>query len=550
MTVRDAAVRGLSEPRRGGGCIPSLSFAALARLLTATAALATTGCDSCSDARAEAPLEVVVDTRAISRPISPYIYGINGVEPTEGNDVFTLIRFGGTRVSTYNWENNASNAGHDPPPNQNDAWLCECTEPAGAVLRVLDRAAELGAAALIQVPMIGHVSADRLADGDVGRTPDYLETRFRRSLARGGGPGEPDLDDAVVHQDAFVRYVAREAARRGVPVFFALDNEPGAWPAHHPRLRAGRHPTYEELARVSIEHAAMIHDEAPDTRVFGPASFGWPDMRDLAGAPDANGRDFLTFYLTEMRAADRREGRRIFDVLDVHWYPDVHVAGAPVSSRDDDDERARLRMQLPRSLYDPTYREPSWIARDELDGPIRLLPRLQSKILATYPGTHLAITEYAYGGAAHPSGAVAQADALGAFGRHGVFAAAYWPLFGQEHDYALAAFRMFRRIDGEISFGDRSIPATSSDLSRLSAWASIDSQRPERVVIVLIGRTEEPTTARVVLRGRDQSPRARRFVLDASSTAPREEREVTPTANVYEVPMPARSVTTLVIDPT
>src|SRR5690606_17138780 len=100
------------------------------------------------------------------------------------------------------------------------------------------------------------------------------------------------------------------------------------------------------------------------------------------------------------------------------------------------------------------------------------------------PGTSVAITEYAYGGAAHPSGAVAQADALGAFGRHGVFAAAYWPLVNQRHTYALAAFRMFRRIDGEISFGDRSIPALSNDLSRLSAWASVDSQHPGRVVLV------------------------------------------------------------------
>lgn len=498
----------------------------------------------CGDAEASSPLEVVIDVSARSRPISPYIYGVNGLELTQGNDVFTLLRFGGTRVSTYNWENNASNAGHDPPQNQNDGYLCESTEPGGAVLRVLDRARQLGAAALITVPMLGRVAADRRADGDVGRSPDYLDTRFCRSRVRGGGDA-PDLEDGVVHQDAFVRFVRREAERRSVPVFFALDNEPGAWPVTHPRLRERRRPTYRELRRVSIRHAAMIHDEAPGARVFGPVSFGWPDMRNLAGAPDARGRDFLTFYLRAMRAAGRREGARIFDVLDVHWYPDVRIDGRPVSSGEDDAERARMRMQLPRSLYDPTFREPSWIVEDDLEEPVSLLPRLSALVRRTYPGTQLAITEYAYGGAAYPSGAVAQADALGAFGRYGVFAASYWPLTGQPHHYAMAAFRMFRRIDGEISFGDRSIPATSSDLSRLSAWASVDSQHPGRVVIVLVGRGERAETARVTIHGGRGT--ARRFVLDRESSRPREERAITPRGGVYRVPIPARSVTTLIL---
>lgn len=501
----------------------------------------------CGQAEAKAPLAVEIDTRAPSRPISPYIYGINGVEPTAGNDIFTLVRFGGTRMSTYNWENNASNAGHDHPAHQNDGYLSESTQPGAAVLRVLDRAQQLGAAALITVPMLGHVARDRRADGDVGRSPDYLRTRFVRSLARGGSD-EPDLEDDVVHQDAFVRFVRREAARRSVPVFFALDNEPGSWPVSHPRIRDGRKPTYREMAQLSIEHATMIHDEAPGTLVFGPVSFGWPDMRNLAGAPDANGRDFLRFYLSAMRRAERRRGsKRIFDVLAVNWYPDVRIDGTPVSSGDDDPERARMRMQLPRSLYDTRFREPSWIVNDDLRAPIKLLPRLNELVRRTYPGTKVAITEYAYGGGAHPSGAVAQADALGAFGRHGVFAACYWPLFDQRHSYALAAFRMFRRIDGEISFGDRSIPANSSDLERLSAWASLDSQHPGRVVVVLVGRSEEPNSARVTIRG--GRGEARRFVLDRESTMPREEGVIRPRDEVYEVPIPPRSVTTLILDP-
>ncbi len=498
---------------------------------------------SCSSAQASGgPLEVTVDTSAPSRAISPYIYGVNGIQPTENMEgIVTLVRFGGTRVSTYNWENNASNAGHDPPANQNDGYLSPSVEPGAAVVALLDRARQIGAAALVTVPMIGYVAADRRADGDVIRSRNYRETRFRRSLARGGRA--PRLDDPIVHQDAFVRFVRDAARERGVRVFFALDNEPGAWPVHHPRLRAGRPLTYDEILARSRDHASMIRGEAPDAKIFGPVSFGWPDMTTLARAPDANGRHFLTFYLQGMRA----RGRSLLDVLDVHWYPDVRVDGRRVASSEDHAALARMRMQLPRSLYDDSFVEPSFIAED-LDGPIRLLPRLSALARQHLRGTRVAITEYAYGGAARPSGAVAQADVLGAFGHHGVFAAAYWPLFDQRHDYALAAFRMFRRIDGDTDFGDRSIPAVSSDLSRLSAWASLDSRHPGRVVIVLVGRSERHETARLTVRG-NTTP-ARRFLLDVEAPRPREAGTIDASAGgVYRVPVPPRSVTTLIIDP-
>jgi hypothetical protein len=491
----------------------------------------------CSGAEARSDVEVVVDANGPSRAISPYVYGINGVDHLgEREGVFTLVRWGGTRATTYNWENNASNSGHDPPGHQNDGYLSPSTEPGAAVIAVLDAARRSRAAVIVTVPMIGHVAADRNADGDVGRTENYRERRFVRSVADGNAA---DPNDRVVHQEAFVRMVAREAERRRVRVMFALDNEPSVWPAHHPRLREGRPVRYRELTDLGREYGSMIHRAAPRSQVLGPVTFGWPDMRDLLGAPDAQGREFLPYYLSTMRRAGR--SRRVLDALDLHWYPDG--GDVRVTSPGDGAEVARLRMQMPRSLYDDEYEEPSWIG-EEL-GAVRLIPRMREMIAEHYPRTKLAITEYAYGGAAHPSGAVAQADALGAFGRHGVYAAAYWPLFDQEHDYALAAFRMFRRIDGEISFGDRSIEAESSDRSRVSAWASVDSRVPGRVVIVLVGRVEQATNVNLVLRG--ASGEARRFVLDRGGPAPREEAAIAPRNGRYRVRIPARSVTTLIL---
>ena len=81
-------------------------------------------------------------------------------------------------------------------------------------------------------------------------------------------------------------------------------------------------------------------------------------------------------------------------------------------------------------------------------GPIRLLPRVQRDINDFKPGTKIAITEYNYGGGSHISGAVAQADVLGIFGREGVFAASWWEL-DSGSSFVNGAFKMYLNFDGE-----------------------------------------------------------------------------------------------------
>lgn len=496
----------------------------------------------------ERVVRVTIDPDGPSRPISRWIYGTNGV--TQLGDepgVFTVIRFGGNRTTTYNWENNASNAGRDWPTNQNDGYLSRSDAPGAAVLDVLDAARRQGAAALITVPIIGRVAADKRADGDVSTSDNFLETRFVRSVARCERKA-PDPSDGIVCQNAFVRFVRREAERRGVPLMFALDNEPACWSVAHPLLRGGQRLTYAELVDRSVEYATMIAEEAPGAQVLGPVTFGWPAMMRLIDAPDARNRDFLAHYLDVMRAASVRRGRRLLHAVDTHWYPDARVGETAVTSPGDSAELAQLRMQMPRSLYDASYREPTWIVNDWLHQPVRLLPRLSELARQHYPETEVAITEWAYGGAAHPSGAVAVADALGAMGRYGVWLATYWPLFDQPHVYATAAFRMYRAPAPGVSFGDRSIAARSSDRARVSAWASLDSEHPGRVVVVLVCRADQATA--VHLTTGDSRPRqAQRFVLDAAAPRPRPADPVRWEERGTTLHLPPRSVSTLVLDP-
>ncbi|MEJ2502324.1 MAG: glycoside hydrolase family 44 protein, partial [Gemmatimonadota bacterium] len=180
---------------------------------------------------------------------------------------------------------------------------------------------------------------------------------------------------------------------------------------------------------------------------------------------------FVDYYLAAMREAEAGSGRRLLDVLDVHWYPeargDHRITDAAATTPAD----VRARLQAPRTLWDPTYAEDSWIGQYRREY-LPILTRLREAIDAHYPGTALAVTEYDYGGGASPSGGLAQADVLGAFGRYGVAIAALWGI-EEDEAYQGAAFRLYTDFDGTGgAFGDVSVPASTSDRSALSIWAA------------------------------------------------------------------------------
>ncbi len=60
-------------------------------------------------------------------------------------------------------------------------------------------------------------------------------------------------------------------------------------------------------------------------------NYGWQGYIRLQDAADANNRDFLDFFLQQMAAAQVTDGRRVLDVLDVHWYPEATGGGVRVT---------------------------------------------------------------------------------------------------------------------------------------------------------------------------------------------------------------------------
>jgi hypothetical protein len=484
-------------------------------------------------ASAASPVQVRVDP-ADRHPISPLVYGLN--DPTArafwGGELppFTLARFGGNRWSAYNWENNASSCGNDcDGAYPSDGYLGGGDRPGEAVRARVEAAFARGAAALVTVPMLGWVAADK--DGPVPlRLPlSERRRRFKISLARKGAPftSTPSVSDGAVYQDELVAHLERAfpGARADPlrPLLYSLDNEPDLWGSTHEQVRGDRRGEgkyvltgYDELVSRSIEHAAAIKDVAPHALVFGPVLSNWNGFANLYhnDAPDEAGRRFfLDYYLDAMRRASERQGRRLLDVLDVHWYAEsTSTRWQSVANEwaDQDDAMIEARVQAPRSLWDPSYRERSWVA-DAAGGPVRLIPRLKELVAARFPGTRIAITEYFFHRGGDVSGAIAQADALGVFGREDVYAAALWPqgarwAYGgsaeQTYRCVFAAFRMYRDYDGRGgAFGDVSLAATTTDVRRTSVYASADSRDPARLVLVAINKTAEPIQASIAVAG-------------------------------------------------
>jgi glycosyl hydrolase family 44 len=517
------------------------------------------------DAGPQGPaVAIAVDTGQTRHAISPYVYGYNAGSTADAPPGTTWLRLGGNRWTAYNWETNYSNAGSDYGPYHNDTLMGSPSDgPGHAALPTLADARSNGLAVCVTVPIQGWVSKD--ASGNVPTTGP-LTDHFLQSLARKGAPFTltPDTSDASVYQDELANLLATHWSGAPQPLHLMLDNEPDLWSSTHAEIQRTA-LSYAALLTASTAFAGALKDAVPGALVFGPASYGWAGFSSLQNAPDASQHgDFLEYYLSQMSAASASAGHRLLDVLDVHWYSEAQGCGTRVIAASNDDCLVAARVQAPRSLWDATFVEPSWITRDTLNNQaIRLVPRLLAKIASNYPGTKLSISEYNHGGGDHISGAVAQADTLGIFGREGVFAASFWAL--GTSTWAAGAWLGYRNYDGAgRSFGDTSVSAASADIAHLSAFASVDTTGPERVVIVLVHRPTlgssgaldlAPRTAAVKVTNPHALTHARIWQLTSSSpvtgNAARPQRlaDVAVSGNAFSVALPALSVTTIELTP-
>jgi mannan endo-1,4-beta-mannosidase len=450
---------------------------------------------------------LIMPTQVIG-PISPYIYGLNDQDP--GDLHVTVRRLGGNRLTGYNWVTNASNAGNDWH-QESDDWLCaqhlkeiDCDQPGAAARNFVAQNQSLGLASLITLPMAGFVAADK--NGDVTETQTAPSGRWATVKPRKGSAFSlsPNPKSKTVYDDEFVNFLVANfhPASQGGVRFYDLDNEPALWPSTHPRLHPAK-TTYREMIDKTEALALAVLKVDPSAMILGPVMYGWQEFSTLQDAPDSahfnkTYTTYVDYYLDQMKRLEKRHGKRLLHVLDLHWYPEA--MGATNSSTGPGAKRITLGdispdsveapLQAPRSLWDPGYVEKSWITQDSTQGAaIQLIPWLQSKIDRYYPGTKLSFSEYDYGAGDHVSGGLAQADVLGIFGKYGIFMANYW---GDLKPYNQAAFKLYRNYDGQkSSFGDTAISAGSEDVIHSSIYAAVDSKAPDKLWIIVLNKNQK-----------------------------------------------------------
>ncbi len=468
------------------------------------------------------PVAIAVDAAANRHPISPLIYGLNfGTTQTLQDLRIPINRSGGNSASAYNWQLDARNSGKD--------WFFESipADPQAIYDQYNERFVELTRAAdaipMLTIPMMGRVAKlgqDRkpIASFSVdkyGPQQSYDVDGLRdagNGIALDGTPiTNNDPDDASIPHDAKseeerVRQLVRKygnADAKGVR-YYLMDNEPSLWQLIHRDIRPiGAHAS--EIADKVITYSRAVKAADPKALVVAPEEWGWFGYRysgfdqqymaehgSMDHAPDkeseTRGMDYVPWLLTQWQQA----GHPI-DVFSLHFYPqsgEYNEAGEP-----DTPAIALARNRSTRDLWDPNYKDPTWI-----NSVVALIPLMRQWVDTYYhPGTPIALTEYDWGGETLMNGATAQADLLGIFGREGLDIATRWGTIDSSMP-VYKAIKLYRNYDDHDSgFGTTSVAATVPDPDQVSSFAALRDHDRVMTIMVINKQLDRPAETTIAV---------------------------------------------------
>lgn len=524
---------------------------------------------------AVAQVSIAVNTVS-TKAISPYIYGLNpyhysatqtGLAVHDAGIRPTALRFGGDAVSTYNWEKNTNTSweqtcGNNYATNSNNNYMAYASgqpssaygNKAGAALKLVSDAQSLGAYPLIQISAMQYAAKDAnncITSSQCGSAGVTAGRYVEIQTVKPGGVMSltPDINDAFAYADEEVNYLANQAgtAIKG----YCLENEAGIWNLTHPCNHPAR-ATCGEILTKNISLAKRIKTLHPAADVFGPGMVNYTEYTQLNytnaqptpsdwntynmsdttfNAASYNYVTWICSYLRQMRKASQTEGKRLLDVLDLHYY-----------------NEANNLYQDSRSFWDSSYVENSWITNDVINGnPVRLVHSVKKAISDFYPGTKIGITEWGNFDYSNNAAGIYTADLLGAFGKYDVYFASYWGIL---RNFTAGAYNIYRNYDGQNSaFGNTSVSSSSSNNSLVTAYASITGSNDSVVHLVLINRSSSSQTASVALTSSRTYTSAAVWAM--SSTGSGAVQSGTGVSNIsnnaFSYSIPARSVHHLVL---
>ena len=446
---------------------------------------------------------LVADCKAPGHDISTGIYGIAFADAKKELGA-SAHRWGGNTTSRYNFQlGNAWNTAQD--------WYWQNVKIDSWEV-FANKAEQKGGFAAITVPIMGWIAKDTdaysFSIAKMGSQKEHDPQSDKRD--RGNGinllgkplpPPPPETTSIKVTPEmvgAWVKQIKetdakRPSAKNGRLVrMYILDNEPGLWHTTHRDV----HPepmSYDELLEKTIAFATAIRKADPDAMIAGPASYGWWEYfysakdheAGFSKKPDrlAHGDvPLIEWYLKKLKEHEDKTGVRLLDVLDVHFYPQSEgVHGNNGEGEGTDDGTNARRMRTTRALWDPSYKDESWI-----DDKVQLIPRMKNIIAQNYPGLKLSIGEYAFGGEMHMSGAATLAEILGRMAQQNLDYAFYW-MAPKDGSAAYQAFRAYANYDGKGSrFEGKFIPVSSAPAGQ--AVSVYTARKGDKLISVFVNR--------------------------------------------------------------
>lgn len=489
-------------------------------------------------------LVVHVDINRGRHAISPLVYGVSaapgGVLQTLRP---TLNSWGGNPSTRYNWRiGHAWNAGSDWFFRNGNYGILH----GSAGDDFISEALAAGVAVRLALPTLGWVAKDDnnatcsfpLPGGGCG---DANQANCENPI-QVADPRQANVPSDPASITAWMRHLFEE---KDFDIrFVAMDNEPELWGYTHYDVHPGC-TTYDEILEKYLIYTEAVQSVAPQAELTGPVTCCWYFYwNSAAGRLDKLkhwGRDFLPWFLDQVRQHDEKAGVQSLHVLEIHYYP------ADLYNENVDPETAAHRLRSTRSLWDRGYVDESWI-----NEPVYLIPRMQELIANHYPGLRLGISEWNWGAEQDMNGALAIADVLGIYGREDVYFAAYWtyPAMGSPGFYA---FRLYSNYDGRGSrFGGAdggiSVQALSSDAGRMSSHAAID-QAGDRLYLMLINKDRESAVrTQIAIDGFTYQPQVELYQYGANHLEAILPGTATVQTEELRVILPAYSITLLVLD--
>jgi hypothetical protein len=517
-------------------------------------------------AQADAGPALTVDVAASRHAISPDIYGMNSYGVTAADGAFhtevqvPVTRMGGDAATRYNWKVDASNAGFDWYFMAGSGTATPTPNATADTVISLARAS-LGRA-LLTIPLVPYINSVSAWDCSYPKSQFPDQQAFNPYvhpngddcgngvLTDGGSPiplsEEQILRIHIPNSTAFATEWVQSlvshygSAADGGVRFYDLDNEPSGWLNTHRDILPNGRPYAGDggITELGIQFASAVKAVDATALILGPVDFGYPVYSDAAG------------YLDAMQQAAAASGQRLLDYLDEHYYPSSNLGALANTTDPGDADLQAQRLRSTRSLWDPTYKDESWIG--QYYPPIQLISYFKQLIAVHYPGTRLAMTEYNWGGTQSINGALAEADVLGIFGREGLDLATMWGPPAST-DAVAYAFRIYRNYDGQGSaYGETWVSSTSGgptnagqdELAIYGAQRSSDGA----LTLVVVNKTLGDLSSSISLANFTPTATAQVWRYGpANLSAVVREEDLSVVASTLSTTFPASSITLLVV---